>query len=178
MMKYVAPKHMNVESFVRHQLGISWASIQTTTHALYNVLSDLAMGLEYQDGLRQELKAVLNECGGELTQSDLVNSRKRDSFMKESQRFNPATIVAPMRLTVEPLTLSTGQTIPAGVPFGFFSMSINQSKSICQSPRAEVFDGYRLAREREKERNKISISLDLQARQKHLTSAMVSMRVR
>jgi cytochrome P450 len=59
-----------------------------------------------------------------------------------------------MRLTVEPLTLSTGQTIPAGVPFGFFSMSINQSKSICQSPRAEVFDGYRLAREREKERNK------------------------
>jgi cytochrome P450 len=153
MMKYVAPRHMNVESLVRHQLGISFASTHTTTHAISNILFDLAAQPEYQDGLREELEVVLEKCGGELTQLDLVQLRKMDSFMKESQRFSPATIVSPMRLTIQPLTLSTGQIIPAGTPIGFFSMSINQSISIYKSPPAGIFDGYRFAREREKKGN-------------------------
>jgi cytochrome P450 len=76
-----------------------------------------------------------------------------DSYMKESQRFSPATIVSPMRLTIQPLTLSTGQIIPAETPIGFFSMSINQSNLIYKSPPADIFDGYRFAREREKKGN-------------------------
>lgn len=153
MLKYVAPRHSNVESLVRHQLDASWASIHTTTHARTNVIFDLAARPEYQDTLREELETVMDMCEGELTQAALVQLKKMDSFMKESQRFNPATIVSPMRLTVEPLTLSTGQTIPAGTPLGFFSMSINQSTSIYTSPPPEVFDGYRFFRDREKEGN-------------------------
>ena len=149
MLKYAAPRHMNVESLVRHQLSFSFAAIHTTTHTLYNILFDLAARPEYQHGLREELKTVLKGCGGELTQGDLIELRKMDSFMRESQRFNPTNVVAPMRLTVEPLTLSTGQVIPAGTPLGFFSMSINQSSSLYRYPPAEVFDGYRFARMRE-----------------------------
>jgi cytochrome P450 len=153
MIKYVTPRHMNVESLVRHQLGITWAAIHTTTHALTNILFDLATWPEYQDGLRKELESVLENCDEILTQQDLLRLEKMDSFMKESQRFNPATLVAPMRLAVDSLTLSTGQTIPAETPFGFASMSINKSNSIYKSPPADAFDGYRYARERERAAN-------------------------
>jgi cytochrome P450 len=149
MMKYLAPRHTNVESLVRHQLSFSFAAIHTTTHTVYNILFDLAAMPEYQHELREELKSVLKGCGGELTQGDLIKLRKMDSFMRESQRFNPTNAVAPMRLTVEPLTLSTGQVIPPGTPLGFFAMSINQSNSLYKYPPAEVFDGYRFARMRE-----------------------------
>ncbi|PMD22793.1 cytochrome P450 [Hyaloscypha hepaticicola] len=149
MMKYVAPRHMNVESLVRHQLSFSFAAIHTTTHTLYNILFDLAAMPQYQHELREELKRVLKGCGGDLTQGDLIKLRKMDSFMRESQRFNPTNVVVPMRLTVEPLTLSTGQIIPAGTPLGFFNMSINQSNSLYKYPPAEAFDGYRFGRMRE-----------------------------
>lgn len=149
MMKYIAPRHMNVESLVRHQLSFSFAAIHTTTHTLYNILFDLAARPKYQHELREELKSVLKGSGGGLTQGDLIKLRKMDSFMRESQRFNPTNVVAPMRLTIEPLTLSTGQIIPAGTPIGFFNMSINQSNSLYKYPPVEVFDGYRFARMRE-----------------------------
>lgn len=51
--------------------------------------------------------------------------------------------VAPLRLTVEPITLPTSQVIPAGIPIGFYSFSINMSKELYQNPGPEVFDGYR-----------------------------------
>lgn len=59
--------------------------------------------------------------------------------------------VAPLRLTVEPVTLSTGQTIPAGIPFGFYSFSINVSKDLYNSPGPEVFDGFRIFDMRQQE---------------------------
>ena len=57
-------------------------------------------------------------------------------------------VVTPLRLTVEPLTLSTSQTIPAGVPIGCFSMSLNESSELHESP--ERFDGYRFEKLRQK----------------------------
>ncbi|KAE8446256.1 hypothetical protein EG329_012342 [Mollisiaceae sp. DMI_Dod_QoI] len=151
MMKYLTPRHMQVESLVRHQLGISWASVHTSTLALTHIIYDLAARPEYQQPLRDELERVLEGCDSELTHVDLSKLRKMESFMKESLRFSPASIVAPLRLTVEPLTLSTGQTIPPGIPFGFFSYSINMSKELYQSPGPEIFDGFRFFNMRQKQ---------------------------
>lgn len=92
MMKYLVPKHMRVESMVRHQLGISWASIHTTTAALTQIIFDLAARPEYQQPLREELDRALKECGGEFTATDLGKMMKMESFIKESLRLNPATI--------------------------------------------------------------------------------------
>lgn len=156
-MKYLAPRHVNVESIVRHQLTATWVSVHSTTFVMTQIIYDLAEKRQYQVGLRDELEEVMQNCGGILTKTDLSKLTKMDSFMRESQRLNPNTIgmriwgvevseitphaVTPLRLTVEPLTLSTGQTIPAGVPIGCFSMSLNESSELHESP--ENFDGYR-----------------------------------
>ena len=91
MLKYVADRHMNVESLVRHQLGISWASIHTSTGALVHTIFDLAARPEYQQPIRDELEAVLRESNGNLGKAELKRLNKMDSFFKESQRYNPAT---------------------------------------------------------------------------------------
>ncbi|KUJ21569.1 cytochrome P450 [Mollisia scopiformis] len=151
MMKYLTPRHMQVESLVRHQLGISWASVHTSTLALTQIIYDLAARPEYLQPLRDELEGLMRGCDRELTHADLNKLMKMESFMKESLRINPSTVVSPLRLTVEPVTLSTGQTIPAGIPFGFYSYSINQSKALYHSPGPEVFDGFRFFNMRQKE---------------------------
>jgi hypothetical protein len=90
-LKYVTERHTNVESLVRHQLGIAWASIHTSTGALTHTIFDLAARSEYQQPLRDKLETVLRECGGVLGKAELAKLYKMDSFMKESQRFNPTT---------------------------------------------------------------------------------------
>lgn len=92
MMKYLTPQHMQVESLVRHQLGISWASVHTSTLALTQIIYDLAARPEYQKPLREELEQVLEECGGELAHADLVKLWKMESFMRESLRLNPGIV--------------------------------------------------------------------------------------
>jgi hypothetical protein len=92
MMKYLTPKHMQVESLVRHQLGISWASVHTSTLALTQIIYDLAARPEYQQPLRDEIERVWDGCDGELTHVDLGKLIKMESFMKESLRLNPSTV--------------------------------------------------------------------------------------
>lgn len=93
LMKYIAPRHRTVEGITRHQLSITWASIQTTAHALTQILFDLAARPEYQDILRQEIREVfLDRPSDDVAQTDLPRLAKIDSFMKESLRMNPPTI--------------------------------------------------------------------------------------
>ncbi|KAK7910657.1 cytochrome P450 [Apiospora marii] len=152
LMKYIAPRHTTVEGLTRHQLSITWASIHTSTYALTQVLLDLAAWPEYQDILRQEIDQVFsNGSQEEVTQADLPKLAKMDSFMKESMRLNPITIVAPLRMvTGEALTLSSGQTLRPGDSFGFDSTSINDSTALYSSPGPETFDGLRFFRMRQK----------------------------
>ena len=42
--------------------------------------------------LRQEIKSVLSESGGVMTTHALYEMKLLDSFMKESQRMNPANL--------------------------------------------------------------------------------------
>lgn len=92
MMKYLAPKHMKVESLVRHQLGISWASVHTSTLALTQIIYDLAARPEYQQPLCDELESMMQDSSGDLTLADLGKLMRMESFMKESMRMNPNTI--------------------------------------------------------------------------------------
>ena len=67
-------------------LASIWSTSKTCTHNLY----DLAYHKEYIEPLRQEIVEVLAEEGGHLTKQGLAKMKKLDSFMKESQRVNPA----------------------------------------------------------------------------------------
>lgn len=70
------------------QLILTLASVYTTTNAVLNVLFDLCEHPQYLEPLREEIESI---CGpGQLAKQDLNKLQKLDSFMRESQRFNPA----------------------------------------------------------------------------------------
>ena len=74
------------------QLLISLASIHTTSMCCTHVLYDLAFRPEYLEPLRQEIDEAFASEGGQLCNAALQRLQKLDSFMKESQRFNPPSL--------------------------------------------------------------------------------------
>ena len=70
------------------QLKLSFAAIHTRAAAPTQLLYDLCAMPEYVRPLRQEAEEVLAEFGTWNKQA-LLKLVKMDSFMKESQRFNP-----------------------------------------------------------------------------------------
>lgn len=71
------------------QLTLTMAAIHTTTMTVTQVLYDLAAMPEYVQPLRDELNEALLQSGGKFDKSVLSKLHLLDSFMKESQRYNP-----------------------------------------------------------------------------------------
>ena len=71
------------------QLTLTMAAIHTTTMTVTQTLYDLAAMPEYVQPLRDELNEALAQSGGKFDKSVLSKLHLLDSFMKESQRYNP-----------------------------------------------------------------------------------------
>ena len=71
------------------QLKLSFAAIHTSAAAPTQILYDLCARPEYISLLRQEIEEVAQAHGGIMNKQALRKLMKMDSFMKESQRFNP-----------------------------------------------------------------------------------------
>ncbi|PVH90260.1 cytochrome P450, partial [Periconia macrospinosa] len=78
---------------------------------------------------------------GKFTKASLSKLVKMDSFMKESQRFNPLFTVTFGRVVSKDLPLHDGVVIPAGNIIGVPSHAIANDPSVCKDP--EHFDGFR-----------------------------------
>lgn len=71
-------------------LGIlSMAVVHSSAGTAVQVLYDLITMPEYLEPLRAELVEVLPHGWDSLSQTSLMEMKRLDSFMKESQRFNP-----------------------------------------------------------------------------------------
>lgn len=71
------------------QLKLSFAAIHTSAAAPTQILYDLCARPEYIQPLREEIERVMAEHGNVMNKQSLRKLVKLDSFMKESQRFNP-----------------------------------------------------------------------------------------
>ena len=71
------------------QLKLSFAAIHTSAAAPTQILYDLCARPEYIAPLRQEIEEVREAHGDFMHKQALRKLVKMDSFMKESQRFNP-----------------------------------------------------------------------------------------
>jgi len=69
-------------------LVVSFAAIHTSASVPAHLVYDLCAKPEYIEPLREEVREVLMEDGA-FTLPALAKLVKMDSFMKESQRFNP-----------------------------------------------------------------------------------------
>jgi hypothetical protein len=71
------------------QLALAMGAIHSTNFTLLHEMFDLAAYPEYHEPLREEYREALKSTGGVLTKVTLNKLLMLDSFMKESQRYNP-----------------------------------------------------------------------------------------
>ncbi|KAL8897718.1 MAG: hypothetical protein Q9207_007070 [Kuettlingeria erythrocarpa] len=129
------------------QLLLTLAAIHTSTMAATHVMFDLCAQPEYIEPLREEVEAAIREDGG-WRKATLNKMQKLDSFLKESQRFTPPSLLAFNRVALEPVTLSDGFHLPRGTRFSMSCAEILHDPNV--TPNPEKFDGFRYYKERQK----------------------------
>lgn len=120
------------------QLNYSLGAIHTTANTFVMVLYDLVERPKYIKLLREEIEAHWD--GGELTKATLYNLKLMDSFMKESQRLSPVTLLPINRVADEAVTLKDGTKIPKNACLGIPVTAMTDEKFF---KNALEFDGHR-----------------------------------
>jgi len=146
MIETANEKEGRPDKLAHLELVISLASIHTTQMAVVHVLYDLCEHPEFLPELRDEIEEVLAQ-DGEWKKTSFTKLRKLDSFMKESQRFNPPSILAFHRVALERVKLHDGSIIPKGTHFCMPCEAIQNDPAV--TPYPEVFDGLRYYKYRE-----------------------------
>ncbi len=122
-------------------LGSAHTTTMTGTHAMY----DLCAMPEYIPALLDELTTLTSASGWDKTTP--TRMWKMDSFLRESQRRNPASLLGFHRIVRSPLTLSSGVYLPPSTHLCTASYAISQDPSF--APNANDFDGFRYYRKRQ-----------------------------
>jgi len=81
----------SVRELTRDQLLATFASIYNLTNALTYILFDLAAYPDFVEELRAELRDVLGD-EGTIDKTSIMQLRKLDSFVRESQRLRPTSL--------------------------------------------------------------------------------------
>ncbi|KAK4112271.1 cytochrome P450 [Canariomyces notabilis] len=169
------------DSLVAHRIDylpqVSFAAVHTSSMATTHAILDLVSRPKYIQILREEIAAVratdgetIDDEGYVRLKKDSFNKlRKLDSFMKESQRFNPpiyskfsdiqrthgstnVNSASGTRICTSDLALSTGHVLPKGTRICFPSYAVHTDpKTTTYSPEynppgythPEQFDGLR-----------------------------------
>jgi cytochrome P450 len=151
----------SVERLAKTQLGLIFAAIHTTSMTATNILYTLAVTPEYIEPLREEIRYVMSQNGGEITTRALQGMEKMDSYMKEVTRVYTPGISKSICLTPEstsckpnnissasftrrvlkPITLSNAQHIPAGAMLEVPSAAVYSDAT--HYPDSASFDGFR-----------------------------------
>jgi cytochrome P450 len=126
------------------QLGVGLVSIHSTTITCTQALYDLASKPEYKQPLRDEIMQALKDSNGIFTKEALYNCKLLDSFVKESQRLNPITMVIGKRILRQPVTLSSGTHLPKGTRVAVPTEAVSNDPE--NFPEPEKFDGYRFVK--------------------------------
>ncbi|KAJ7086278.1 cytochrome P450 [Mycena epipterygia] len=121
-------------------------AIHTSSMALTSALYNLTTFPSHIASMREEAERVVAVDG--WTKSALANMHKIDSFLRESLRMTPLSLVSMRRKIIgkDGFTFSDGTFIPSG---SFLSVSTAVHYDSTNYDNPEVFDGFRFSRERE-----------------------------
>lgn len=129
-----------LQQLADEQLFLYTAGIHSTGSTVISILYDILAHPEYLPEIMEEVQQTLKESP-QWTKQSLAKLRKLDSFMKESQRLNPAGLVTVNRSTVVPYTFSDGLRLPANTLLSFPNYELNHDADVYAEP--EKFDGLR-----------------------------------
>ncbi|KAL8826324.1 MAG: hypothetical protein Q9191_003875 [Dirinaria sp. TL-2023a] len=134
------------------QLSTSMASIHTTSMTVTNAIFDLAARREYVEPLLEEIKAIkAAESTPYFSKSSMPKLKKLDSFIKESHRLSPISLLNMRRKIIRDIVLHDGTLLPAGTHIAFPLNQVSHDPTLWHEP--EVFDGFRFFKLREKPGN-------------------------
>ncbi|KIX02311.1 uncharacterized protein Z518_08252 [Rhinocladiella mackenziei CBS 650.93] len=126
-------------------------SFLATTTALSNTLLNLMFYPEAQREILAEVQQVLdNRSFQDLRQADLIELKKLDSFIKETQRLAPPSSLAVTREIIAPdgFTLSNGLHLPQGSYGAVAAKAIMHDPDIWGDP--DKFDAMRFYKLRQR----------------------------
>ena len=139
-----------VDEVVDHMNFLMMAAHDTITSSATSLVYLLAKNPEWQDKLREELRAITGGEGRALDYEDLAKAELTEMAFKEALRMMPPVPSIPRR-ALEDFEFH-GYRIPAGTPVGVNPNFVHNDPEIWDSP--EKFDPMRFTREAEKARHK------------------------
>ncbi|OCK81421.1 cytochrome P450 [Lepidopterella palustris CBS 459.81] len=128
--------------------NIVFGAIHTTSQLLVHTIYELATRPSYIPSLRAEITSSISQHSG-WTKDALESMHKLDSFVRESQRWNPLDAGSMARRVMQDFTFSNGVRIPAGN--WIFAVNSPVLRDEKHYPHPAEFDGFRFARIREQE---------------------------
>jgi cytochrome P450 len=137
----------DVEQFAKMELQLAFGAVRTSTMVVMNALYNLAVMPGVIPHLRTEAQEVLARHDGVFTTVALREMEKTDSFIRETMRHHPGVFATWFRKTKQPITLSTGQVIPAEVVLEVPSWAIYNDPAVYPDP--QKFDAFRFVGEGE-----------------------------
>ncbi|RDL34575.1 Uncharacterized protein BP5553_07703 [Venustampulla echinocandica] len=151
MMEIATPTESDPSDMAHLQVVMSLASIHTSQMNAVHVLYDLASRPEYVEPLREEIIQLIKEEGPwrQWQKPAFSKLKKLDSFMKESQRFNPPSLLSYHRVMLEKHVLADGMVLPRGAHISMPVSAIQNDPEVTSDP--EVFDGFRYYKLRQRE---------------------------
>ena len=129
------PKHL-----AHLMIIISLAAIHTSQMCAVHCLYDFASHPHYIEEIRDEIRSVASLDGG-WQKTSYAKLRKLDSFIKESQRFNPPAMLSYQRVMQQSYTLSDGTRLLKGAHIGLPVNAIQMDPDVTPNPLE--FDGLR-----------------------------------
>ena len=139
-----------VDEVVDHMNFLMMAAHDTITSSATSLVYYLAKNPEWQEKLREELRAITGGEGRALGYEDLAKAELTEMAFKEALRMMPPVPSIPRRALEE--FEFHGYRIPAGTPVGVNPTFVHNDPEIWDSP--EKFDPMRFTREAEKARHK------------------------
>ncbi|GAB5348270.1 cytochrome P450 [Alteriqipengyuania sp. 357] len=139
-----------VDEVVDHMNFLMMAAHDTITSSATSLVYLLAKNPEWQEKLREELRAITGGEGRALAYEDLAKAELTEMAFKEALRMMPPVPSIPRR-ALEAFEFG-GYHIPAGTPVGVNPTFVHNDPEIWDSP--EKFDPMRFTREAEKARHK------------------------
>ncbi|XDG04700.1 hypothetical protein ABKA04_004315 [Annulohypoxylon sp. FPYF3050] len=143
MMEIATPEEGEASALAHLEVVMSLASIHTSQMNAVHCLYDILAHPEYLEPIRDEIRAVVAEAGPWMNweKPQFSKLRRLDSFMRESQRMNPPTLLSMHRVMLQKVKLSDGTVLRKGAHVSMPVNSIQNDPDV--TPEPEKFDGFR-----------------------------------
>lgn len=151
MMEIASEKASDPKQLAHLEVVMSLASIHTSQMNAVHCLYDMVARPEYIEPIREEIKKVVEEDGPwmQWSKSSFTKLRHLYSFMRESQRFNPPSLLSMHRVILQSYQLSDGTMLPQDAHVSVPVNAIPNNPDV--TPEPEIFDGDRYLKLRQQE---------------------------